>query len=610
MKLATVIDKKLKRLTMFKYISLGILFFFFMQNLVAQDKDQSMDKMWGESTVTLNAENQQKTKLFAEGNFGMFIHWGLYSHHGGVWDGKTYYGIGEWLMDPRVAGIPPAEYMKTAQSFNPANFDAKKIVTLAKIAGMKYIIITSKHHEGFAMYDSKVSDFTIVKASPFGRDPMKELSAECRRQGLGFGFYYSHYQDWTTPGAGKGPALTADGKEAAFEDYFYGKCKPQVKEICTNYGDIDFVWFDTPGGMEKKYVVELVEMVRELQPNVMLCSRVGYGLGDYATLGDMEVPHRNISGLWETCDTNNDSWSYAWYDTNFKSPKEILQRLIATIGRGGSYLFNIGPDGQGSIPEMAYVFLEEAGKWIEKYPQVIYDAGSSPWGSALPWGDVTTQGNSLYLSVFDWPEDGKLYLPGLKSKIKSSRVLNGSESLSVPYEKKNGWTIFTVPPQPQEKLVTVIEVKLNVEAAQAMVDTTLGVYPNVHTELRVDFAEVSGAKKKSIRWMEKFGEWKKTTQVSNWDDHGKIVWDVNVMKPGYYRLFLTHKGEQRLVWRMETDEGKIVQNQQAATEKYQSYPMGVVEFSKPGKHTVSVSLAEGDKITSSIKSITVAPIDY
>jgi alpha-L-fucosidase len=330
-----------------KSIPLYLLSLLFLSNLMAQNEDQSMDKMWGENSVISNQQIPDKAKLFEEGNFGMFIHWGLYSHHGGVWKGKTYYGIGEWLMSPRVANIPPAEYMKTAQEFNPDAFDAKNIVNLAKKAGMKYIIITSKHHEGFAMYDSKVSDFTIVKATPFGRDPMKELSEECRKQGLGFGFYYSHYQDWTTPGGGNGPTENADGSPATFKDYFYKKCKPQVREICSNYGDIDFVWFDTPGGMEKQYVVELADMVRELQPNAMLCSRVGYGLGDYATLGDMEVPHKNISGLWETCDTNNDSWSYAWYDNNFKSPEEILHRLISTVGRGGSYLFNIGPDGKG-----------------------------------------------------------------------------------------------------------------------------------------------------------------------------------------------------------------------------------------------------------------------
>jgi hypothetical protein len=152
---------------------------------------------------------------------------------------------------------------------------------------------------------------------------IKELSAACHELGLGFGFYYSHNQDWTYPAGTGGPKLDDKGQETSFKDYFYNKCKPQVKEICTNYGDIDFVWFDTPGDMKKEYVVELANRVRELQPNAMMSSRVGHGMGDYSSNGDMEVPTKNIEGLWEICDTNTDSWSYAWYDNNFKSPKEI-----------------------------------------------------------------------------------------------------------------------------------------------------------------------------------------------------------------------------------------------------------------------------------------------
>ena len=251
-----------------------------MSNVVFSQvkEEKGMEEMWGDTSINQDALKNGKGKFFDESNFGMFIHWGLFSNLGGVWDDKTYYGIGEWIMNPRMAGIPVDDYKKIANDFNPTGFDAKKIAQLAKDAGMKYIIITSKHHEGFAMFDSKVSDFNIVDATPFGRDPMHELADACHELGLGFGFYYSHNQDWTAPGGTRGPVVDENGKEATFEDYFYNKCKPQVREICTNYGDIDFVWFDTPGDMEEKYVVELAGMVRELQPKAMMCSRVGYGL--------------------------------------------------------------------------------------------------------------------------------------------------------------------------------------------------------------------------------------------------------------------------------------------------------------------------------------------
>lgn len=573
-----------------------------------ENKSANMDEMWGAKDVSVHSVNPEKAKLFDEGNFGMFIHWGLYSKLAGEWNDKTYYGIGEWIMNPRVANIPPKEYMKIANDYNPQNFDAKKIVQLAKDAGMKYIIITSKHHEGFAMFDSEVSDFNIVDATPFGRDPMKELSAACHELGLGFGFYYSHNQDWTFPGATGGPKTDDNGNEASFKDYFYNKCKPQVKEICTNYGDLDFVWFDTPGDMKKEYVVELANMVRELQPNAMMSSRVGHGMGDYSSNGDMEVPTKNIEGLWETCDTNNDSWSYAWYDNNFKSPKEILNRLISTVGRGGTYLFNVGPDADGAIPEIGVKFLKEAGNWIKKYPQAIYNAGSSPWQHALPWGDVTTKGNSLFLSVFDWPQDGKLYLPGLDSNILSASLLNENDSKEIAFTKKNDWTVFELPFRPSESPVSVIEVKLDVKVENAKVDTTLGVYPNIETLLRVEFAEVNDAVESEVKWMEKFGEWKHVNQVSEWNDNSKVTWTVNVQEPGYYYLDLNYKGEDRLVWKTMTDEGIIVQNQQAATEKYQYYNMGILEFKTSGKHTITVSLVEGNPKTSSLKAILIKPI--
>jgi len=589
------------------FLTLALLFFAII--VKGQTDTSDKNRIESESAINLDALKEGRGKLFDQGNFGMFIHWGLFSHLGGNWQGKTYYGIGEWIMNPRMAGIPVEEYKSFAREFNPKDFDAKTIAQLAKDAGMKYIIITSKHHEGFAMFKSEVDPFNIVDATPFGRDPMKELSSACRELGLGFGFYYSHNQDWTTPGGSGGPTKQMDGTAATFDDYFYKKCLPQVKEICSRYGQIDFIWFDTPGNMKKELVIELVDVVRKLQPNAMLCSRVGHGMGDYESKGDMEVPPRNIEGLWETCDTNNDSWSYAWYDNNFKSPKEILHRLISTIGRGGSYLFNVGPNGLGTVPEIGVKFLEETGKWIHEYPQVVYAAGSSPWGHALPWGDITTKENSMFLSVFDWPQDGKLYLPGLESKIVSANLLKGSEATEIPFEQINGWTIFKVPYKPVDSPVSVIDIKLEENVETMKVNTSHGIYPNISVTLLSEFADVSGAEKKKISWMEKFGEWKHVNQISMWEEDSKAVWTVEVYEPGYYYLDLRYKGEGRLVWRTVTNEDIVLQNQQAATEKYQDYPMGIIEFKKSGKHTISVSLVEGDMETSSLESVKIYPVE-
>jgi alpha-L-fucosidase len=591
----------------YKIILCSLVFSMLANISFSQEKDKGMDEMWGETTVMSDAFISGKAKLFDEGNFGMFIHWGLFSNLGGVWEGKTYYGIGEWLMNKRVADIPPKDYMAAAKDFNPTEFDAKAIAKLAKDAGMKYIIITSKHHEGFAMFDSKASDFNIVDATPFGRDPMNELSEACRELGLGFGFYYSHNQDWTAPGGGRGPETDENGNKVSFKEYFYNKCKPQVKEICTNYGQIDFIWFDTPGDMPKEYVVELANMVRELQPKAMMCSRVGYGMGDYASIGDMEVPTRNVAGLWETCDTNNDSWSYAWYDNNFKSPKVILARLIETVGRGGSYLFNVGPNAQGTVPSIGAEFLEEAGIWLKKYPQVVYGAGRSPWGYALPWGDVTTKDNKLFLAVFNWPKDGKLYLPGLSAKIKKINLLDGKKKCKLKYKMENGWHVIDVPFETPKDLIAVIEVEIDKDEKPS-VKTNLGIYPNTDVRLLTEFGKATNAEQKNVRWMEKFGEWKHANQASNWEKNGEVTWEINVQKPGYYYLDVEHKGDGRLVWKTTTDEGVMVQNQQAATNKYDYRRMGIIEFKTSGNHIIKTSLVEGNPKTSSLKSIVFRPI--
>jgi alpha-L-fucosidase len=569
--------------------------------------EQGMNEMWGESTVKLRAENAERGQLFDEGNYAMFIHWGLYSQLGNQVGDKTYYGIGEWIMNPRMAGIPVPEYEKLAGTFNPQQFDAKFIAKLAKDAGMKYVIITAKHHDGFAMYDSKACDFNITQTTPWAKDPMHELAAACRAEGLGFGFYYSHNQDWTFPGGNGGPQVDEKGNPATFDDYFVKKCLPQVEEITSNYGPIELVWFDTPGKMPKKYVQQLVDVVRKNQPNALVSGRAGHGLGDYQSLGDMEVPHKNVSGMWEAVDTTNDSWAYAWYDEYWKTPKEILRRLIACVGRGGTYMLNIGPRGDGSVPERAARALRESGEWIHRYPQVVYGTASSPWGRALPWGDVTVNGTKLYLSVFEWPTSGQLYLPGLKTEVVSAKLLKGADDAqAIEVDSAHGWAVFNVPQVAPDKLVSVIEVEL---AGAPKADLAFGIDPGMETEILTEFASVEGAEIVRKRWMEKFGEWKVAHPATNWEPGGKASFSVSVLEPGDYCVSLTYAGEGRLVWGVDVEGGEHIQNQQNSSHNYQEFPIGWINFPKPGSYKVSVSCIEGDSETSCLKSIHFSPVE-
>jgi len=555
---------------------------------------QEMDKMWGNNgTVKIMSQESRQHRLFDWGNYAMFIHWGVYSSLGNKWNDKTYYGIGEWMMNENMAGIPVEQYKALAKDFNPTKFDAHAIARLAKDAGMKYIIITSKHHDGFAMFDSKACNFNIVKQTPFARDPMKELSAACKELGLGFGFYYSHNQDWTYPGGTGGPKIDANGNKKTFDDYFNEKCLPQVEEITRNYGDIELIWFDTPGDMPKKYAEKLVEVVHHNQPNALVSGRVGYDMGDYQTLGDMEIPLENVEGLWESVDVTNDSWGYAWYDQNWKTPKQIVMNLVSTVARGGTYMLNVGPDGHGVIPEDAQMALRSAGCWFAKYPQVVYGAGASPWKHALPWGDVTTNKGKLFLTVYEWPTNGKLYLPGWSGKVRSLQLfLANGKKKALEYIQKGKWLEIDVPMAAPEHFASVIELTLD-ESSSYGVETTPAVDPERGLTVSAKFADVSNAKLGKRNWMEKFGEWKTAFSVDEWNKATTVSWNIEIKDPGMYQIDLRYKGEPRLVWSVENDESFKIQNQQGASTIYTSFPIGWMKFEKAGKHRLTVRLLEG-----------------
>jgi len=559
--------------------------------LIARAQQPAMNDMW-KGQASNKKIDTMRGKVFREGRYAMFIHFGYYSELSNQWKGKTYYGIGEWLMNENMAHIPADEYKAGIKNFNPKNFNADSIVATAKQAGMKYIVITSKHHDGFAMFHSKYSRFNIVDATPFGRDIMKEMAIACKKADIGLGFYYSQTQDWTTPGGYGGPEKDEAGKKVSFDEYFLKRCLPEVEQLTTQYGDIVLVWFDTPANIEKKYVEKLVETVHKNQPKAFVSGRVGHNLGDYTTLGDMQVAKKNTSGLWETVDVTNDSWGYAWYDNNWKTPKQILTNTLTTIARGGNYMLNVGPNGKGEILHPAKLALLSSGKWIKRYPQLIYKGGPSPWQHALPWGDAITNGNKVSLLMYNWPTTGRLYVPGLQSRITAIQLLNNGKKLSLKYKKQQNWLLIDIPNKSPEQLVSVIEITLQ-DAPKA--DETLGVDPQQATTLDALFASTDKCEKNTRQWMEKFGEWKHADVISQWKENGKAMWTVDVLQPGYYQSSLSYAGKGKLVWKIAQSENNFIQNQQGATEAFAWYPIGWIRFDKPGRYTISVSLEEGNK---------------
>ncbi len=535
--------------------------------------------------------------LFEDGNYAMFIHFGLYSKFEGEWKGKAYYGNAEWLMNGSQAGIPVNEYMAEAATFNPVNFNAKEIVDLAKAAGMKYIVITSKHHEGFAMFDSEADDFNIVDATPFKRDVIGELAEECHKNGLGIGFYYSQWQDWTAPGGNGGPSVDADGKEVSFKEFFKTKCLPQVEEITTKYGEIELIWFDTPGEIEKSSSEDLVAMVKKNQPHALISSRVGNGVGDYESLGDMEVPLSNIDGRWESIDVTQTSWGYSRENKEWKTPEYIVRNLFSTIARGGTYMMNIGPKADGSIDEMASWALRKAGEWVHKFPQAVYGAGASPWGHALPWGDAVTQEGKIILAVYNWPEDGRLWLPGLESDIRKIRFADGKK---LKFKREGSWTCIKVPAVRPSEIAPVIEVYVK---GEIKADKTMAATPGQTSRVPVDFAEISGCERKKSEWMEKFGEWKFTTNAFNFTPDSYIEWTVDFAEAGYYDVQLEYLGSGLVEWGITVDGGKTLRNSQGSTSVYAPHDIGWIKIEEPGVHTFRTKVLNGD--TSKLRLSTI-----
>jgi alpha-L-fucosidase len=334
----------------------------------------------------------------------MFIHWGLYAIPAGQWRGEAIPGIGEWIM--LRARIPVAEYEQLAKQFNPTRFDADAWVRLAKQAGQKYLTITSKHHDGFCMFGSSLTDYTIVEATPFGRDPMKDLAEACQRHGVKLCFYYSQTQDWHHPdGDGNDWDYVESRKD--FAGYVEDYVKPQVREILTKYGPIGMIWFDTPKRMTAPQSRELVDLVHEIQPECVVNGRIGNGLGDYAETHDNVIPGERLDQDWEVPATINDTWGFKSDDHNWKPVDELVRKLVDSASKGGNYLLNVGPTAEGVIPPPSVERLLGIGRWLDRHGESIYSTRPGPV-QGLEWCRSTAAGNTVYLHVFDWPAGGRV----------------------------------------------------------------------------------------------------------------------------------------------------------------------------------------------------------
>jgi alpha-L-fucosidase len=402
-----------------------------------------------EKAMQAEQQRQARLKWFDQAKYGLFINWGLYSIPAGEWKGKPIGGIGEWIM--HQAKIPVKEYEQLAKQFNPTKFNADEWAQLAVDAGMKYLVFDCKHHDGFALYRSAVSAYNCYDATPWKRDPFKELQEACAKRGITFCFYYSQATDWHEPNGANNTWDFAPNDKKDFDQYLRDKSMPQVKELLENYGPIGLIWFDVPTLMTPERCRQMVELVRTIQPATLINSRLGPGnLQDYQSRGDNEIPHTVTPGAWETAATINDTWGFKKDDHRWKTPEDICFKLVDIVSKGGNYLLNVGPDGDGAIPKPSQDILRTVGAWLKTNGEAIYGAGRTPFGDELGSYDpdltkkdrkghvvfnpktdwrCTTQPGKLYFHFFKWP-GATFETPAVAGKVTAAYLLSDRKPLT------------------------------------------------------------------------------------------------------------------------------------------------------------------------------------
>ncbi|NOX55896.1 MAG: alpha-L-fucosidase [Planctomycetes bacterium] len=479
---------------------------------------------------------EQRAAWFRQARFGLFIHWGVYS----------VIGKGEWVR--HTGKIPLDEYNKLTAQFHPTQFDAAEWVALAKRAGQKYLVITTKHHDGFCMFDSKLTDYDIM-STPLKRDVIKELADECHRQGMRIGFYYS-IMDWHHPDyLPRRPWEKDRSTEGADFNRYVEYMRGQIRELMTNYGRIDILWFD--GGWERKSPEdrakfrEIIQMARSLQPHILVNNRANIG-GDFET-PEQFIPATGIVGqdgrpaLWEVCMTMTTGhgsfaptawWGYDRYEKEFKPTDELIQKLIDIVSKGGNFLLNVGPEPSGKIRPEETERLLGIGRWMQRYGEAIYGTTASPFRMLPFFGRVTRKGRTLYVHVFDWPPNRRLVLPGLRSQVKKAFVMGRpDETVGVERSADGRDVLLRLPGEAPDPVASVLVVQIDGPVAVEPVRIEPGPDGIVH--LPSHYAEIRARHGQRAKPVSEKGR----TYIGNWSNpNDVVVWQFTLPSTGEYSV--------------------------------------------------------------------------
>ncbi|MCX6901941.1 MAG: alpha-L-fucosidase [Verrucomicrobia bacterium] len=515
--------------------------------LAALDTNSPDLAWWRDSMRT----HDQRMAWWREARFGMFVHWGVYSHLGGTWQGQPVTGYAEHIQ--RKLKIPiPVYREQVAGRFNPAAFNAEEWIRTAKEAGMGYFIITAKHHDGFAIWPSRVSDYNLTNCTPFKRDPMRELKTACQKYGLKFGFYYSHAFDW---GDANGPGNDWDYDNPGGDrnlhggrnwwaaspqllpkvrQYVDGKSIPQLLELIRNY-DPDILWFDTPHKLPDAENLRIMKAVRAASPRVVINGRLARGLGDYASTADRPAEFAPHEDDWEGIPTTNESYGWNQNDLSHKPPGHFIQVLAKAAARGGNILMNVGPMGTGKLDPNDTAILQGIGAWWKVNGSSIRGTTRTPL-AAQAWGESTRQGHRLYLHVFDWPRQGQLVVGGLKSNVKQAWLLADQKRAPLRFSRSNPLDLqVEVPLAAPDKVDSVVVLECDGGIAA---DTTRLLSATIATNaLRVFDGQLQGRLR--------FGAGKKTdAYVQDWSRRGDfIAWPARVTEAASFDVAVVFDAE-------------------------------------------------------------------
>lgn len=557
-----------------------------------------------DTKIEKQTPKEKRMQWWSEARFGMFIHWGIYTKLAGFYNGKAQPNSAEWIMNR--GQIPIAEYEKLADEFNPTNFNAKEFVNLAKEAGMKYMVITAKHHDGFSMFNSKASDYNIVDATPFKRDILKELAKECQELGIKFGFYYSQAQDWHHPG-GMGNNWDKTIQRVSSDEYVYEKALPEVKQLLTEYGPIGIFWWDTPRKMTKEVVDSLYHITSALQPKIITNDRLGEDYpGDHKTFERHGPRYTPEAKYWELCQPISGSWGYRSDDDNFKSIPILIRNLIDQSSKGGNYLLNVSPTAEGTLKSEATERLKAIGAWMSKNSEAIYSTQASPC-TEPEWGRITmkTVDNKglLYLHVYDWTDGAPLPIR-LKNNVEACYLLTDKNRTFKTTSFEDGIQVQLTGNAP-DSIASVIVLRLK-EMPNALPRKLLGQNKKGIVALPAFRAQYENLQGPGAQYDER------KDCVGNWNSEtARVYWTFTIKKPGTFNLTGQVAGKDDTEFSVSINGKSETQKISASgnPKKFRESAMGSFTIDKSGEYEISFMPVAGKWNTINLREVMLQPID-